>query len=66
MKNSEIHEGFDQREVRNFLANQLADSYQLLPQPEIKQFAGDPLDWQIESARQAETSGTKESHSHPN
>ena len=43
MKNSEIHEGFDQREVRNFLANQLADSYQLLPQPELNNLQVTPL-----------------------
>ena len=58
MKNSEIHAGLDQKEVRDFLSHQLAECYTRLEIKEIKSFSGDPLDWAIESARNAKDLAT--------
>ena len=54
MKNTEIHIGFDQKEVRDFLAKQMAKSQIPRKQRDMKQFASmDPIDWAIESAKNA-------------
>ena len=52
-KNSEIHEGLDQSEVRNFLAHQLAEAWGTNAQPKSLDLSpdSDPLDWAIQSAK---------------
>lgn len=56
MKNSEIHEGMDQKEVRNFLSLQLATAYDAwsTPQPSMPSPSEmSTLDWAILSAKRA-------------
>lgn len=52
MKNSEIHAGLDQKEVRDFLAKEMAKS--CIPHnTKIPIGSLDPLDWAIEHAKNA-------------
>ena len=53
-KNSEIHEGLDQQEVRNFLAHQLAEAWNTHPRPiSTGKPSDDILDKAISSAKDA-------------
>jgi len=54
MKNTEIHTGFDQKEVRDFLAKQMAKSLMPRKQKDARSFASmDPIDWAIERKKNA-------------
>ena len=52
MKNSEIHTGLDQKEVRDFLAKEMAKT--CIPhKSKTPNGSLDPLDWAIEGAKNA-------------
>ena len=52
MKNTEIHTGFDQKEVRDFLAKQMAKSLMPRKQKERSNVNSmSTIDWAIESAK---------------
>lgn len=55
MKNSEIHIGLDQSEVRDFLAQQLENTWNTSPKPENMPSPNtmEILDWAILSAKNA-------------
>jgi len=55
MKNSEIHEGLDHSEVRDFLAQQLENTWMTAPTPKEMPSLNtmDTLDWAILSAKRA-------------